>query len=98
MVDFPAALNSGQALVIAASITAIMTLAAYDVSTGAMTLGDLVLVNAYMLQLFIPLNFLGFVYREIKRALADIEHMFLLLDKETKIKDKYCRCAGRQSI
>ncbi|MCK5432562.1 MAG: ABC transporter ATP-binding protein/permease [Gammaproteobacteria bacterium] len=83
-----AALNSGQAFVIAASITAIMTLAAYDVSTGAMTLGDLVLVNAYMLQLFIPLNFLGFVYREIKRALADIEHMFSLLGKETRIKDK----------
>jgi ATP-binding cassette, subfamily B, heavy metal transporter len=83
-----AGLNSGQAFVIAISITAIMTLAAYDVSTGAMTLGDLVLVNAYMLQLFIPLNFLGFVYREIKRALADIEHMFSLLGKETKIKDK----------
>ncbi len=83
-----AALNTGQAFVIAASITAIMTLAAIDVSTGAMTLGDLVLVNAYMLQLFIPLNFLGFVYREIKRALADIEHMFSLLGKETKIKDK----------
>ena len=83
-----AALNSGQAFVIAASITAIMTLAAFDVSTGVMTLGDLVLVNAYMLQLFIPLNFLGFVYREIKRALADIEHMFLLLGKETRIKDK----------
>jgi ABC-type transport system involved in Fe-S cluster assembly fused permease/ATPase subunit len=83
-----AALNSGQAFVIAISITAIMTLAAYDVSTGVMTLGDLVLVNAYMLQLFIPLNFLGFVYREIKRALADIEHMFSLLGKEAKVKDK----------
>jgi ATP-binding cassette, subfamily B, heavy metal transporter len=83
-----AALNSGQAFVIAASITAIMTLAAYDVSTGVMTLGDLVLVNAYMLQLFIPLNFLGFVYREIKRALADIEHMFSLLGKDARIKDK----------
>ncbi len=83
-----AALNSGQAFVIAGSITAIMTLAAYDVSTGVMTLGDLVLVNAYMLQLFIPLNFLGFVYREIKRALADIEHLFSLLDKEAVVKDK----------
>ncbi len=83
-----AALNSGQAFVIAASITAIMSLAAYDVSRGAMTLGDLVLVNAYMLQLFIPLNFLGFVYREIKRALADIEHLFSLLGTETRIKDK----------
>ncbi len=83
-----AALNSGQAFVIAASITAIMILAAYDVSSGAMTLGDLVMVNAYMLQLFIPLNFLGFVYREIKRALADIEHMFSLLGRETTIKDR----------
>ena len=83
-----AALNSGQAFVIAASITAMMTLAAYDVSAGKMTLGDLVLVNAYMMQLFIPLNFLGFVYREIKKSLADIEHMFSLLGKEPKIKDK----------
>jgi len=83
-----AALNSGQAFVIAASITAIMTLAAYDVSSGKMTLGDLVLVNAYMMQLFIPLNFLGFVYREIKKSLADIEHMFSLLGEQSKIKDK----------
>lgn len=83
-----AALNSGQAFVIAASITAIMSLAANDVASGKMTLGDLVLVNAYMMQLFMPLNFLGFVYREIKKSLADIEHMFLLMSKETKIKDK----------
>ncbi len=83
-----AALNSGQAFVIAGSITAIMTLAAYDVSSGKMTLGDLVLVNAYMMQLFIPLNFLGFVYREIKKSLADIEHMFSLLGEQSKIKDK----------
>lgn len=83
-----AALNSGQAFVIAISITAMMTLAAYDVSAGKMTLGDLVLVNAYMMQLFIPLNFLGFVYREIKKSLADIEHMFSLLGKEPKIKDE----------
>ncbi len=83
-----AALNSGQAFVIAASITAIMTMAAYDVSNGKMTLGDLVLVNAYMMQLFIPLNFLGFVYREIKKSLADIEHMFSLLGKQSSIKDK----------
>ena len=83
-----AALNSGQALVIAASITAIMTMAAFDVSNGKMTIGDLVLVNAYMMQLFIPLNFLGFVYREIKKSLADIEHMFSLLGQQPKIKDK----------
>ena len=83
-----AVLNSGQAFVIAGSITAIMSLAAHDVVAGKMTLGDLVLVNAYMLQLFIPLNFLGFVYREIKKALADIEHMFSLLNKKTSIEDK----------
>lgn len=83
-----AALNSGQAFIVAGSITAIMTLAAHDVASGAMTLGDLVLVNAFMMQLFIPLNFLGFVYREIKRALADIEQMFSLLNKEAGIKDK----------
>lgn len=83
-----AALNSGQAFVIAASITAIMTLAAFEVSEGAMTLGDLVLVNAYMMQLFIPLNFLGFVYREIKKSLADIEHMFSLLATRPAIRDK----------
>ena len=83
-----AALNSGQALVIAASITTIMTMAAFDVSNGKMTIGDLVLVNAYMMQLFIPLNFLGFVYREIKKSLADIEHMFSLLAQQPKIKDK----------
>jgi ABC-type transport system involved in Fe-S cluster assembly fused permease/ATPase subunit len=83
-----ATLNSGQAFVIATSITAIMMLAAHDVSVGLMTLGDLVLVNAYMMQLFIPLNFLGFVYREIKKSLADIEHMFSLLGKQTRIKDK----------
>lgn len=83
-----ATLNFGQAFVVAGSITVIMTMAAHDVVSGAMTLGDLVLVNAFMIQLFIPLNFLGFVYREIKRALADIEHMFSLLNKETSIKDK----------
>ena len=83
-----AALNTGQALVVATSITLMMILAARQVVSGAMTLGDLVLVNAYMMQLFVPLNFLGFVYREIKRALADVEHMFSLLDRTPKITDK----------
>jgi ATP-binding cassette subfamily B protein len=80
-------LNSTQALIVAAAITLMMILAANDVVAGSMTLGDLVLVNAYMMQLFIPLNFLGFVYREIKRALADVEHLFALLDREPGIKD-----------
>ena len=83
-----AALNSGQALVISISITLIMVLASKNVVDGTMTLGDLVLVNAYMLQLFLPLNFLGFVYREIKRALADVEHMFSLLNTTPEIVDE----------
>ena len=83
-----AALNTGQALVVATSITIMMFLAASQVVAGAMTLGDLVLVNAYMMQLFLPLNFLGFVYREIKRALADVEHMISLLNTTTKVTDK----------
>lgn len=83
-----AALNSGQSLVVAGAMTLMMMLAANHVVSGVMTLGDLVLVNAYMMQLFIPLNFLGFVYREIKRALADVEHMFTLLNTEAKISDK----------
>ncbi len=82
------ALNSGQALIISISITMIMILASQRVVATTMTLGDLVLVNAYMLQLFLPLNFLGFVYREIKRALADVEHMFSLLKTTPKIKNK----------
>lgn len=82
-----ACLNLGQATVIAASMTAMMLLAATHVVDGQMSIGDLVMVNAYMLQLFIPLNFLGFVYREIKRAMADIEHMFDLLGRAPKIVD-----------
>ena len=62
-------------------------MAASDVKSGAMTLGDLVLINAYILQLFMPLGFLGFVYREIKRSLADISRMFNLLDAEPRITD-----------
>jgi len=80
-------LNAGQAIIVSLSVTLIMVLAAQNVVTGNMTLGDLVLVNAYMLQLYIPLNFLGFVYREIKRALADVEHMFTLLEETPAVGD-----------
>ncbi len=83
-----ATLNSGQALVVSAAMTILMILAANFVVAGQMSLGDLVMINAYMMQLFIPLNFLGFVYREIKRALADIEQLFLLMQREPKIRDK----------
>ena len=81
------ALNGGQALIISASMTAMLALAAYQVTYGEMTLGDFVLINAFMMQLFIPLNFLGFVYREIKGSLANIEHMFGLLLKKPKVID-----------
>ncbi|NMH65442.1 ABCB family ABC transporter ATP-binding protein/permease [Shewanella salipaludis] len=81
------ALNGGQALVIAAAMTAMMALAAYRVADGVMTLGDFVLINAFMMQLFIPLNFLGFVYREIRGALANIERMFALLARHPGIVD-----------
>ncbi len=82
------ALNSGQALIIAIAITLMMWMAAQGVLDKELTLGDLAMVNAYMLQLFIPLNFLGFVYREIRRSLTDLENMLGLLKKEAKIKDK----------
>ncbi|WP_205313584.1 ABCB family ABC transporter ATP-binding protein/permease [Rheinheimera maricola] len=81
------ALNSGQALIIAAAITALMWLAADEVVNKQLTLGDLVMVNAYMIQLFLPLNFLGFVYREIRRALTDLENMLGLLKRAPEIVD-----------
>jgi len=82
-----AVLNSGQALIISAAVTLMMILVADDVVQGTLTLGDLVMVNAYLIQLFIPLNFLGFVYREIRRATTDIESLFELLAKRPNIED-----------
>lgn len=81
------ALNSGQALIIAAAITGLMWLAAAEVKQGNISLGELVMVNAYMIQLFLPLNFLGFVYREIRRALTDLENMLGLLNRQPAIAD-----------
>ncbi|WP_440876846.1 ABCB family ABC transporter ATP-binding protein/permease [Thalassotalea sp. PLHSN55] len=81
------ALNGGQAFIISVAMTAMLALAAYQVTYGEMTLGDFVLINAFMMQLFIPLNFLGFVYREIKGSLANIEHMFGLLKRTPKVVD-----------
>lgn len=78
-------LNTGQAFIIAIAVTAMMTMAASEVVSGKMTIGDLVLINAYIIQLFLPLNFLGFVYREIKRSLADMARMFKILDQETTV-------------
>lgn len=81
------ALNSGQALIIAMAMTAMMFMAADAVIDRSMTLGDLAMINAYLIQLFIPLNFLGFVYREIRRALTDLENMLGLLSREAQIQD-----------
>ncbi|WP_111642286.1 ABCB family ABC transporter ATP-binding protein/permease [Marinimicrobium alkaliphilum] len=81
------ALNSGQALIIALAITALMFMATASVVERELTIGDLVMLNAYMIQLFIPLNFLGFVYREIRRALTDLENMLGLLRRQPAIAD-----------
>jgi ATP-binding cassette subfamily B protein len=83
-----ALLNSGQSAIIAIGITLLLSLAASEVIQGTMTLGDLVLINAFMLQLYMPLHFLGFVYREIKHSLADMEKMFSLLEENEEIKDR----------
>ena len=83
-----AALNTGQSAIIALGVTLLMLFASDGVVTGSMSLGDLVLVNAFMLQLYMPLHFLGFVYREIKHSLADMEKMFTLLAESEEIKDK----------
>ena len=81
------ALNGGQAFIISAAMTAMMLMAAYQVSQGVMTLGDFVLINAFTMQIFMPLNFLGFVYREIRGSLANIENLFSLLRQQPKIVD-----------
>lgn len=82
------ALNGGQAFIIAAAMTSAMVLAAREVIAGVMTLGDFVLINAFMMQIFMPLNFLGFVYREMKGSMANIEAMFKLMDREPGIRDR----------
>ncbi|TFW30876.1 ABCB family ABC transporter ATP-binding protein/permease [Massilia horti] len=81
-------LNSGQSLIIAAAVTLILWRATQGVIDGKMTLGDLVLVNSFMIQLYIPLNFLGVIYREIKQSLADMERLFALLDENREVADK----------
>jgi ATP-binding cassette subfamily B protein len=81
------ALNGGQATIIAIAMTSMMAVAAYYVAQGTMTIGDFVLVNAFTMQIFMPLNFLGFVYREIRGALANIENLFTLLSKSPGVID-----------
>lgn len=80
-------LNSGQAFIIALAMTVMMIMASQSVIHKSMTLGDLAMINAYMIQLFIPLNFLGFVYREIRSSLTNIENMLALLKRPAQIRD-----------
>ena len=82
-----ALLNIGQGAIIAVGLTMIMWMAADGVVAGTMTIGDFAMVNAYLIQLYMPLNFLGFVYREIKQSLIDMEQMFRLLDENPEVAD-----------
>ena len=81
-------LNAGQQLVIAVALVLMLLRATQGVASGQMTLGDLVMVNAFMIQLYIPLGFLGVLYREIKQSLTDLDKMFVLLEKEREIADQ----------
>ena len=80
-------LNTGQQLVIAVALVWMLYRATQGVASGALTLGDLVMINAFMIQLYIPLGFLGVLYREIKQSLTDLDKMFVLLEKEREIAD-----------
>ncbi len=80
-------LNAGQQFIIASGLVAMLWRATQGVVDGRMTLGDLVMVNAFMIQIYIPLNFLGAIYRELKQNLADLEKMFVLLEREQEIAD-----------
>jgi ATP-binding cassette subfamily B protein len=80
-------LNTGQQLIIAIGLVAMLWRATEGVVAGRMSLGDLVMINAFMIQLYIPLNFLGVIYREIKQSLTDLDKMFVLLEREREIAD-----------
>ena len=82
-----AVLNTGQAIIFTAGLTATMLMSAAGVRAGHNTVGDFVMINAMMIQLYTPLNFMGMVYREIKQAIIDIEKMFVVLGKKAEVKD-----------
>ncbi|MDE2565825.1 MAG: ABC transporter ATP-binding protein/permease, partial [Burkholderiales bacterium] len=81
-------LNTGQQLIIAVALVAMLWRATVGVAAGRLTLGDLVMINAFMIQLYIPLNFLGVIYRELKQSLTDLEKMFGLLEKHREVDDR----------
>ena len=81
-------LNTGQQTIIAVGLIAMLWRATEGVVAGRMTVGDLVMVNAFMIQLYIPLNFLGVIYREIKQALTDLDKMFTLMDRNREVDDR----------
>jgi len=81
-------LNAGQAIIISIGMIGMMVLAAYQIHDGTMSIGDFIIVNTYLIQLAIPLNFIGFVYWQIKQSLVDMENMFTLLEEKTEVKDK----------
>ena len=81
-------LNSGQQLIIATALVAMLWRATQGVADGRLTIGDLVMINAFMIQLYIPLNFLGVLYREIKQSLTDLDKMFTLVDMPREIEDR----------
>src|SRR6185295_16605162 len=83
-----AILNAGQAIVFSIGLTVCMVMAGYGVAGGKMSIGDFVMINALMIQLYMPLNFIGSVYRDIKQGLIDVEEMFSLLEVDADIKDR----------
>jgi ABC-type transport system involved in Fe-S cluster assembly fused permease/ATPase subunit len=89
-----AVLNAGQAVIFTIGLTGAMALCAYGIERGTNTVGDFVMINAMMIQLYTPLNFMGMVYREIKQAIIDIEIMFSLLSRKAEVTDK----PGAQSL
>src|SRR6185312_10370363 len=83
-----AVLNAGQAVIFTVGLAAVMVMCAFEIRAGSKTVGDFVLINAMMIQLYQPLNVMGMVYREIKQAITDIELMFSILGREPEIQDE----------
>lgn len=83
-----AVLNAGQMAIFSAGMLVCMLMSAREVVAGTLTLGDFVMINALLIQLYVPLNFIGTVYREIKQALVDIEQMFHILERNPEVSDR----------